>query len=781
MSGLQRLLASIVVSIACFLAFPLSLGEGGALQLVERRPADRVQAWRMDAQVRFLRVGADPDVDPLLVYLAGNSPRVYSWFVLMSFFAPGVLFLVGSSVAESVLQVFFGRLLDWKTAGKLPPWPLARDDKAPSLVIGEVHHKTELVEVPRPRWLRMPEKGLFTGLIIFGAVGTGKTTSCMRPFCRQLLEWQAHDSEKRVAALVLEVKGDFCYDVQKMLDEYGRMEDYMELSLPPEPGDEDYGKREVWQWNPLDCPWMDTYSLAYSLGSIINQLFGGSKEPFWQQAYTNVIQWILATYRGLPGSWVTFEDVYDCMLSKQKLEALIASHAEHIYGQYEYEVVIPLDDFEKDRDRFASVTVTEQDVLDYRPLEGQPVVLTPEEEERRALHEGVPVSALVDDKHVSLPEQFVLGPQVDGKYQDRTHVFEWKTLPAGAVARVGYGPYLALCWELRKHGRVVYFQGRSVAVPREDDVALHEKIHQWYMHDWLGLDEKLRSSIVEGMAVFLSVFVQPRVARVFCPKNPQLMTDEEKKRLIPPLLDTIESGKVLALNMPGGTNPALARAAGVMLKSAWLSTLLLRPKSMKLHPERFFRPAVFVCDEYQSFVTTGEKDPAGDEKAFALTRQSRCVPIVATQSISSIRSVVGDGEAWRTLIQTLRSRIFLSMADDASLETASKLLGQVNRMRASFSLSENTGKAAASWFTGRIGGGSASAGLSKSYAEKREALFHPRDISLLGTCQAIAQIFDGNEVHDATRVYLKPDYKPRDLPYWRWYDEMQREKRDLVA
>ena len=760
MRGLHRFAASLLVCVACFLAFPLSLGEGGALELTERRPADRAAAWRMDAEVRLFGVGADPDVDPLLVYVAQYSPRVYRWFVLMSLFAPGVLFFVGSSVAESVLRVFFGRLLDWHFAGRLPAWPLKRTDKGPSLVIGEVHHRTELREVPRPWWLRMPEKGLFTGLIIFGAIGTGKTTSCMRPFCRQLLEWQADDPEKRVAALVLEVKGDFCYDVQEMLAEYGRIDDYMELSLPPEPGDDDYGKREVWQWNPLFCPWVDTYSLAYSLSSIVNQLFGAGKDPFWQQAYTNVIQWILAAYRSLPGGWVTFEDVYNCMLSKKALSDLIDRHAEHVYGQFEYEVFVGPDDFEEYQDRLTSVTLTEEDVVAYRALEGTPVV--------GALNEN--------DRHALLPEQFVLGPLVDGKRSARTHEFEWQEYKGAVVTRVGYGGYCALCWELRKEGQVVDFRAHSATAPEADDVVLHEKIDQWYKDDWLGLDEKLRSSIVEGMSVFLSVFVQPRVARVFCPKNPAQMTDAEKKRLIPPLLETIESGKVLALNMPGGTNPALARAAGVMLKSAWLSTLLLRPKAMKLNPGKFFRPAVFVCDEYQSFVTTGEKDPAGDEKAFALTRQSRCVPIVATQSISSLRSVLGDGEAWRALLQTLRSRIFLSLADDASLETASKLLGQVNRMRASYSLSENTARAAASMFTGRIGGGSASAGLSKSYAEKREALFHPRDIALLGTCQAIAQIFDGNEVHEATRVYLKPDYKPRDLPYWRWYEEMQRDK-----
>ena len=33
---------------------------------------------------------------------------------------------------------------------------------------------------------------------------------------------------------------------------------------------------------------------------------------------------------------------------------------------------------------------------------------------------------------------------------------------------------------------------------------------------------------------------------------------------LPPLDALIERGKVLALNMPAGTNPALARAVGVM-------------------------------------------------------------------------------------------------------------------------------------------------------------------------------------------------------------------------
>ena len=205
----------------------------------------------------------------------------------------------------------------------------------------------------------------------------------------------------------------------------------------------------------------------------------------------------------------------------------------------------------------------------------------------------------------------------------------------------------------------------------------------------------------------------------------------------------IDDGKVLALNMPAGTNPALSRAVGVMLKQSWLQTLLRRPTEMARRPAREWRPALFLCDEYQSFVTVGEDDPAGDEKMFALTRQSRLIPIVATQSISSLRAVLGQSEAWRALLQTLRTRSFLSLADDASAQIASTLCGQVARMKASYTVSEQTQRAGASLLSGSAGGGTGSVGASKAFSERREPLFHPRDFTLLGNCQAIVIPYDG--------------------------------------
>ena len=244
-------------------------------------------------------------------------------------------------------------------------------------------------------------------------------------------------------------------------------------------------------------------------------------------------------------------------------------------------------------------------------------------------------------------------------------------------------------------------------------------------------------------------------------------------RHLPPIYQLIEQGKVLALNMPAGINPALSRAVGVMLKNAWLQALLMRPAQMKANPGSYFRPAVFICDEYQAFASVGEEDPSGDEKSFALTRQCRCIPIVATQSISSLRAVLGSSEAWRSLLQTLRTRIFLSLSDDASAKIASELCGQVAKIKESYTISETSKRSEVSPLSGRAGGGGGSMGATKSFREQREAVFHPRDFALLSNCQAICLPYDGAQSLEPRRVYLKPHYLLAEHSYWRAKDAGQ--------
>ena len=250
--------------------------------------------------------GAFPAADPVAVLVRSHTPNVYRAVVAWYYVAPGVAAFLAGQLLIGTSRIWFARM------GVSVGLPVPPSDVAAFAYGRRAGHRrrrgpspVRAIESPAPAWLTIPERGLYTGVAIFGAVGSGKTSECMHPFARQLLGWQATNPERRAAALVLEVKGDFCHDIRRMLAELGRADDYIELSLD--------GRLT---WNPLSATWLDSYSLAYTVASLLNQLFGKGKEPFWQQAYTNLVRWIIELYRVLPGGWVTLRDVYHCAIDK---------------------------------------------------------------------------------------------------------------------------------------------------------------------------------------------------------------------------------------------------------------------------------------------------------------------------------------------------------------------------------------------------------------------------------------------------------------------------------
>ena len=174
--------------------------------------------------------------------------------------------------------------------------------------------------------------------------------------------------------------------------------------------------------------------------------------------------------------------------------------------------------------------------------------------------------------------------------------------------------------------------------------------------------------------------------------------------------------------MPAGTNPALARAIGVMLKNAWLQSLLRRPAAMKKAS-----PAA-TSGRPSLSATNIKRSPASARTIRAATRKPLPSPGSAASSPSSppnpsARSAPcsGSSEAWRTLLQTLRTRIFLSLSDEASAEIASKLCGQVRKLKATYAINETSWQSGINFLSAQAGGGRGSVGASKSFTDHREA------------------------------------------------------------
>lgn len=666
---------------------------------------------------------------PWLTLMALNSPLALEALEVFHSLLPALWAVIGLQLAAAQKHIWRPRPDSRAGRGTLPPWPLGESDPEPAIVIGEVHHRVKRQEIRRPQWLTLPAKGLYTGTAVFGGVGSGKTSACIIPWATQLLRWRRSDPARRAAGLVLEVKGSMCPLVRRILEDAGRGEDWLEIGL------EENANRS---WNPLDTPEMDSFSLAYQLATLVNQLYGKGKEPFWQQASTNVLRNVLELFRTDPstGGWVTLADLNDLVVSRDGIARKLD----------EVEAAV------RDALEMSWVQVDREEFLDrVRSLRHYEVDDAPGQE-----------------------------------------LIPWRLGDSAGGAGCYEAPATAaLERQLRRLGApygVLRRPPASSAAPRDALETLLE-VRKWYTNDWLQLDERTRSNIVEGISVFLGLFTTPSVRRVFSPPRPAgrgieepAETDDPESlerpvegvlRPLPPMRELIETGRVLGMNLPSSTNPGLARTIGVMVKQAWLQAALQRAADMGKPSARYpagfyFRPAMVLIDEYHMFATVGASDPCGDEKAFALTRESRVMPVVATQSITSLKSVTTEGDAWRTLMQTLRTKVFLSLSDDESCKIASGMCGKVKRMEKSTSVSENFSKGGVSHLSGRAGGAKGSVGTSYSYSRKMVELFQARDFAELDLNEGIALRFDGRVTDTATRVYPKPFYRPRDESYFRW-------------
>lgn len=602
-------------------------------------------------------------------------------YALLLFSSPYFLL----SACLSLLFILGPRGRQQETQIVLPSPPEIRE---PHVLVGELHNQRCPEPVGDPSWLVIPERGLYTGIAVFGAIGSGKTSCCMYPFAKQLLVG-AQECE-RIGGLVLEVKGDFCHQVREMLVQGGRGEDYIEINIGSSP----------FRYNPLNNN-LDAYALAYGVATLLTSLFGKGREPFWQQAYTNMMKFIILLHRLLHG-YVTFFDVYECAINPDLLKSRLEL-AELAMRSTKLAVIDPAFYLEFDGlARFRWETNSESKQME---------------------------AFLSDELEQFLQENAIIHA-----------IREADQLPSGVTP-----------------------------IRDPDRRAECEAVSRWFHQDWMRIDQRLRTSIVEGIAFFLSLFDEnPALRRVFCPPKSCLQpggVDATGGIALPPFSELIEQGKVVALNFPISTNPGLARLIGTMMKQDFQRAVLDRVTRMEAEPNRPWRPVLFLCDEYHMFATVGSNEPTGDEKFFSQSRQSKCIPIVATQSVSSLKSVL-SGEAWRTLLQTFRTKIFLCLSDDFSAQVASDLCGRDEQLKLSYNFSESGQDAEISLLTGKATSKKASLSASKNYSLQKDCIFEPRTFSELRNAQAIVLAYDGQNPHPPSYCFLKPYFLDSAVSYF---------------
>ena len=145
----------------------------------------------------------------------------------------------------------------------------------------------------------LPLKSLYQNILITGTIGTGKTTSAMYPFTKQLIEYCSTDNNNKIGMLILDVKGNYHAKVCEFAKNCGRKDDLIVISLN--------GK---YKYNPLHKPNLKPSIIANRLKTILLLFSPNNSESYWLDKVEQILTECIKLCRLYNLGYVTFEEIH---------------------------------------------------------------------------------------------------------------------------------------------------------------------------------------------------------------------------------------------------------------------------------------------------------------------------------------------------------------------------------------------------------------------------------------------------------------------------------------
>jgi hypothetical protein len=211
-----------------------------------------------------------------------------------------------------------------RRARALPPYPF--DATRTQLVIGEAHEQDGSPS-EQPSWLVLPEKGLFTGILITGATGSAKTSAAQYPFTAQLIHLHAKDPARKMGGLIIDAKGNYADFVREQCTHAGRLGDYYEVSLTS-------GVR----WNIIGRPDLNAAALGGHIADMIENVQGTSlADPFWHQEAKDLASQVIRVLRLATGREPTMATLYRAATSYEAFEDYVKTADRQVQTPEQFE------------------------------------------------------------------------------------------------------------------------------------------------------------------------------------------------------------------------------------------------------------------------------------------------------------------------------------------------------------------------------------------------------------------------------------------------------------
>ena len=286
----------------------------------------------------------------------------------------------------------------------------------------------------------------------------------------------------------------------------------------------------------------------------------------------------------------------------------------------------------------------------------------------------------------------------------------------------------------------------------EKEEEIFETCREYFDNEYRNLSENTLSiiqSVVTQMTQFF--YTDPDIKNTFCPPVSQLNFIGFK--------DVIDKGKIVILKMNIAEYRNVAKTIAAYMKLDFQSEVMQRLSRQGANKNR---PVFFIADEYHEFVTST------DAEFYALSREPKCVSIVATQSYTSLINTLHDRDVVRTIIQNLINKIWLRTDDLFTVEEAQKHLGKEEKEKVSRSISENANDVKKNRLLGSLVADKSSISESINISRIKEFTFDEKLFTQeLNVFTGVCFLSDGLRIMEPSVVHLVPYFsnitKPKKL------------------
>ena len=148
------------------------------------------------------------------------------------------------------------------------------------------------------------EYGLYQNFLVTGTIGSGKTSSVMYPFTKQLIQYN-FALNNPIGMLILDVKGNYYKQVQTFCTSFSRTDDLIVIELG--------GK---YKYNPLHKPNLKPSVLANRLKTILTLFSPNNSESYWLDKAEQVLTEAIKFCRLYNDGYVTFVELHKIINSQ---------------------------------------------------------------------------------------------------------------------------------------------------------------------------------------------------------------------------------------------------------------------------------------------------------------------------------------------------------------------------------------------------------------------------------------------------------------------------------